>query len=89
MKIDTLDTTDPDEIALVRWFIITHKTSEDFPSFHLCEYNDGSVTLFYGFDLDSEIVASASKGYAYVCSPVLNGFKMFCEERQNTLKITM
>jgi len=89
MKIHTLDTTDPDEIALVRGFIITHKTNEGFPSFHRCEYNDGSVTLFYGFDLDSEIVASASKGYAYVCSSVLKGFKRFCEERQSPLKITL
>lgn len=80
MKIHTLDTTDPNEVDLVREFIITHYTNEKEFSFHRCIHKDGTVELFYGFGLDSGLVASASKAYAYVCHDVIREFMRFCQE---------
>lgn len=87
MMVNTIDTTDPHEIGLVHAYIMTHETSDDYPSFHRSVYNDDSATLFHGFDLDSEVVASASKGYAYVTASVLNDFLAFCEARKSPLKV--
>lgn len=86
MKIEKVETQDANEVNLVREFIMQHHVSDGFPSFQRCEYSNGTTVLLFGYDLDSETVASASKSYAYVRSDVLKEFCRFCRKRQFTIK---
>lgn len=88
MIIKEIETLNQQEIELVRAYIMAHKVSDGYPSWHRCVHKSGEVDLWFGYDLDSEMMASAGKHFACVKGESINEFRRFCEEKGSPMKLS-